>query len=178
MTQRIEIPVGEFLANPCTLWSKDWLLLTAGEYQSGEYNPMTVGWGSIGTMWGKPMAMVVVRPQRHTVKMLEKYDSFTLTAFPEEFRNALNFCGSRSGRDFENKALAAGLTPCPSAMVAAPAFEEAKLVLECKKTFFAKMSDGKIMDPEIMEKWYPANDLHWIYFGEILRIAGSDIYKA
>jgi flavin reductase (DIM6/NTAB) family NADH-FMN oxidoreductase RutF len=50
------------------------LVLTAGNPE--EFNMMTVAWGSIGRMWSKPFAQIVVRPQRYTRQFLEKSDSF------------------------------------------------------------------------------------------------------
>ena len=92
------------------LWAKQWLVLTAGDFNEGRFNSMTVGWGSLGTMWNRPFAQVVVRPTRHTFEFMEQYDTFTLCAFPKTCRDALLLIGSRSGRD-GNKIADAGLTP-------------------------------------------------------------------
>ena len=43
---------------------------------------MTVSWGALGCMWGRPFAQVVVRPQRYTFEFIETYPTFTLCAFP------------------------------------------------------------------------------------------------
>jgi len=137
-----------------------------------------VGWGSIGTMWGKPFAMIVVRPQRHTIGYLEKGADFTLTAFPEAYRGALQFCGSKSGRDVPCKAVAAGLTPIVSAQVASPGYEEAELIIECKKSFKSCMKAEQFLNPDDIKNWYPAEDFHEIYFGEIVRISGTEKYLA
>ena len=176
MSKRIEIPAEKFRTDICKLWSKDWLLLTAGNRD--DFNAMTVGWGSIGTMWGKPFAMIVVRPQRHTIGYLEKGADFTLTAFPEAYRSALQFCGSKSGRDVPCKAVAAGLTPIVSAQVASPGYEEAELIIECKKSFKSYMKAEQFLNPDDIKNWYPAEDFHEIYFGEIVRISGTEKYLA
>jgi hypothetical protein len=60
------IAADHLLIRPHHLWSAQWLLLTAGDFAAGAFNTMAVGWGSFGTMWGKPFAQVVVRPGRHT----------------------------------------------------------------------------------------------------------------
>ncbi len=60
---------------------------------------MTVAWGYFGIMWNKPMAVVVVRPTRFTFEFMEKYDTFTLTAFDKKFKKDLNLLGTKSGRD-------------------------------------------------------------------------------
>ncbi len=155
-------------------WAKDWLLLCAGDYSKGEYNMMTVGWGSFGVIWGKPFAMILVRPQRFTAPLLEKYPTFTLSAFPETCREALNFCGAKSGRDYADKAKAAGLTAVPSLAAGAPGFEEAELVIECRKTYGSSLKPECFLPRENAEKLYPNGDLHLMYFGEIVSISGTE----
>lgn len=175
--KRIEICPEDFIVQPHKLWSKDWLLLAAGDPAEKKCNAMTVGWGSFGTMWGKPFAMIVVRPQRFTASLIENGDAFTLSAFPEEYRAALQFCGSKSGKDVQNKIAEAGLT-LDSCSVAAPSFAEAELVIECRKIFESVMTEDQFIDRENLEKWYPQRDLHRIWFGEIVRITGTEKYQA
>ena len=50
--------------NPFTKFEKDWALLTAGTEE--RYNSMTIGWGSLGTVWNKDVLTVYVRPDRYT----------------------------------------------------------------------------------------------------------------
>ena len=107
---RRPIPVERLVVRPHHLWDDQWLLLTAGDFERGDFNAMTVGWGSLGTMWGRPFAQIVVRPIRHTYSFLERHDTFTLCAFPPAYRGALQLLGSRSGRDGD-KIAEAGLTP-------------------------------------------------------------------
>ena len=117
---RAAIPVKKLLVRSHQIWDDQWFLLTAGDFARGRYNTMTVSWGSLGTMWNLPFAQVVVRPSRYTYQFMEESDSFTLSAFPEERRHALDLLGTRSGRD-GNKIAEAGLTPMASTRVAAPA---------------------------------------------------------
>ncbi len=167
-----------FNAQIFKLWNNDWLLLTAGDFKAGKYNAMTVAWGSFGIMWSKPFAMVVVRKQRHTLKFLEGGDSFTLTAFPESFKKSLSICGSKSGRDCD-KIKEAGLTPIESSSVAAPAFKEAELILECKKSYSGGMLDPKgFQRPETATEIYPGNDYHLMFWGEIVSMRGTEKYIA
>src|SRR5512141_1651102 len=88
------------------LWYEQCLLLTCGDFAGGHYNTMTVGWGSLGTMWEKPLAMVVVRPVRYTYQFMEEYDTFTLSAFPPKYQRALGILGRRSGRNGDKIAAA------------------------------------------------------------------------
>ncbi len=68
---RVEIPFDELNLNPFRLWH-DSLLLTAGENQSGKFNGMTIGWGSIGVLWRKPAIIVGVRPTRFIYRLIEE----------------------------------------------------------------------------------------------------------
>jgi len=165
---RKQIPFDEFLVKAHHLWAQQWLLLTAGDFAAGQFNTMTVGWGSLGTMWGKPFAQIVVRPTRYTYEFMERYDTFTLCAFPENHRQALQLLGTKSGRDGD-KIAEAGLTPIASTQVAAPGFAEAELIVECRKIYWADMDPAHFLDPSI-EKNYPQKNYHRIYFGQIVAI--------
>ena len=154
------------------LWSVQWLLLTAGDFAAGTFNTMAVGWGSIGTMWGKPFAQVVVRPGRHTRTFMDKYDTFTLCAFPERYRPAVKLLGTRSGRDGD-KITESGVTPVAASRVAAPGFAEAELVIECRKIYWQDIHPANFLDP-VIDKNYPQKDYHRIYFGEMLAVTGTD----
>jgi flavin reductase (DIM6/NTAB) family NADH-FMN oxidoreductase RutF len=163
-----EIPIEQWRVRPIHLLDQQWLLLTAGDFQQGRFNTMTVSWGSIGVMWNRPFVQVVVRPTRYTYEFMEGYSTFTLCALPESRRSALDLLGSRSGRDGD-KIRASGLTPVASTRVAAPGFAEAELVVECRKIYSDDFDPARFLDPKI-EGNYPRKDYHRIYFGEILAI--------
>jgi flavin reductase (DIM6/NTAB) family NADH-FMN oxidoreductase RutF len=156
------------------LWNKQWLLLTSGDFDTGHFNAMTVGWGSLGTMWSRPFAQVVVRPTRYTYGFMERYDTFTLCAFPDDYRKALNLLGTKSGRDGD-KIAEAGLTPIASTQVAAPGFAEANLIVECRKMYWQDMDPAHFLDPAI-DRNYAKKDYHRIYFGQIVAILGAESY--
>lgn len=170
------ITVDDFRIRCHHLWDSRWLLLTAGDLAAGQYNPMTVAWGSFGTMWSQPFAQVVVRPTRHTFSFMERYDTFTLCAFPEICRPVLELMGTRSGRDID-KMHDDGLTPLPSLEVAAPGFAEAELIVECRKIYWDDIEPDRFLLPEI-DRNYPHRDYHRIYFGEILAVRGTAEYSA
>lgn len=170
------IPFKNLIVPTHRLWNNQWLLLAAGDFAAGAYNAMTVGWGSLGTLWNKPCAQIFVRPSRHTFGFLEKYDTFTLSAFPADCHDALNLLGTKSGRDGD-KILASGLTPQAAAVVKAPSFAQAELVIECKKIYWQDLDPAHFLDPQT-EKNYPQKDYHRIYFGEILTVSGIDAYRA
>jgi flavin reductase (DIM6/NTAB) family NADH-FMN oxidoreductase RutF len=171
---RYPISVDDLSVCPHHLWNKQSLILTSGDFAAGDYNAMAVGWGSFGTMWDRPIAMVVVRPQRYTYQFIEKYDTFTLCTFPPEYRRAIDLIGTKSGRD-GNKIAEAGLTPVEASTVAAPIFAEAELVVECRKIFRTVYEPSQFVDPSI-DRNYLKKDYHRVYFGEILVVAGIESY--
>lgn len=142
-----------------------WMLVTAGTGE--DCNTMTAGWGGIGTIWGAPTATCYVRPQRYTREYLDREEYFTLTFFGEAYRKQLELCGRVSGRDVD-KVKACGFT-VRTASCGAPYFEEAELVLVCKKTFRQEM-DPRGMAEGIEERWYPEKDHHILYMGEIVEV--------
>ena len=172
--ERTPIPIYDFLTRPFDLFDKRWLLLTCGDFSAGDYNCMTISWGSLGIMWNRPFAQTVVRPQRYTYQFMEKYPTFTLCAFPKKYRKALDLLGSKSGRD-GNKIAEAGLTPAAASLVAAPCFAEAELVIECQKIYWADFDLAHFVDPKI-DRNYPTRDYHRSYFGQILAISGTVDY--
>jgi flavin reductase (DIM6/NTAB) family NADH-FMN oxidoreductase RutF len=174
--QRKKIDITKLTIQPYNLFHNQWVLLTAGDFQSGEFNAMTIGWGALGTMWSKPFVFVAVRHSRYTYMFMGKYNTFTLTAFPEEYQDSLRLLGSRSGRDGD-KIKVSGLTPEASIQVAAPSFKEAELVIECRKIYADDLNPAHFLD-ETIHKHYPNRDYHCIYYGEILLAAGIDKYEA
>lgn len=170
MKEMKEIRPTDLKVEAAGLWLKRWFLLSAGTID--DFNVMTVGWGFLGGIWGKSFAQVMVRPSRHTFKYMEKYDTFTLSSFPGDYRDALMLLGTHSGRDGD-KVADSGLTPVSSVIVEAPSFEEADLVLECRKVYWQDLDPAHFLD-ESIERHYAGKDYHRVYFGEILRAAISD----
>ena len=155
----------ELKENFFSLIGEQWMLVTAGTAE--RCNTMTASWGGLGVLWGAPAATCYIRPQRYTKEFLDREDCFTLSFFGEERRQALSLCGTKSGRDLD-KVKACGFTVCTAAC-GAPYFEEARLVLVCRKRFVQEMDPGGIPE-DVKEKWYPQEDYHTLYIGEILEV--------
>lgn len=170
------IKTNNFTACINDLWKNKWFLLTSGDFEKGHFNTMTVAWGFFGVMWNKPMAVVVVRPTRYTFEFMEKYETFTLTAFDKKFKKDLNLLGTKSGRDGD-KISETKLTVCASENVAAPTFKEAELIIECKKAYSHDFIPDQFID-EMIDKNYPLKDYHRVYYGEISGIRGAEIYSS
>lgn len=174
MLPRIPIPVEQLCLQPFPLFDKQWFLLTAGDFEANQYNTMTISWGGLGIMWNMPVVYVVVRPQRYTVEFMQKYPTFTLSAFAEEHRAALNLLGTKSGRDLD-KIARSGLTPRAASKVAAPVFAEAELVFECRKLFAQDFVPESFVDAGL-DKFYPRQDYHKFYIGEIVASSATPAY--
>ena len=149
--------------NTFKLIGSDWMLITAGAPDS--YNTMTASWGGMGVLWGKNICFCVVRPVRYTYEFMEKADSFTLSFFGEEYRDALNVCGTKSGRDID-KAAVTGLTPVAGTLPGTTRFEQARMVIECRKLYFHDLDPQHFLEPDIHGN-YPNKDYHRMYIGEI-----------
>ena len=149
--------------NPFQLIDKEWMLITAGQLES--FNTMTASWGGFGILWNKPVVFCFVRPGRYTYQFMEKSDFFTATFFDREYREVLNFCGANSGRDVDKMA-ATNLTPLalPNGSVY---FEQARLILDCRKLYYSDIDPEHFLVPAI-NKNYPNADYHRMYIGEIV----------
>jgi len=163
-----KIAAKELNFNVFSLFDDQWFLLTAGDFEQNNFNTMTVSWGSMGIMWNKPFVQVVVRPTRYTFQFMNRFDYFTLCSFGEQYRSALQFLGTRSGRDGD-KIAASGLTPVLSPGGKGIAFREAQLIIEARKIYHDDFDPQKFLDPTI-EEHYASNDYHRFYFGEIVNI--------
>lgn len=140
----------------------DMMLVGAGDEES--FNMMTASWGMLGPLWRKQTAAVFVRKHRYTFQFLESNPRFALSFFGGGYKKELSFCGTNSGRDV-NKAEETGLTPV-FADGGAVYFEQASLVLLCKKIYFQDFDPSNFLDDGI-DLQYPASDYHRMYIGEI-----------
>ena len=160
-----EVKAEELQFNPFTKIGKQWMLVTAGDEE--KHNTMTASWGAMGIMWGKNVATVYIRPQRYTKEFVDNGERFTISFYGEEHRQALNICGSKSGRDCD-KEKEAGLTPYYTDGTAA--FEEAEMVLVCRKLYSQPMGPEYFTEDWIDGKWYPEKDYHVMYMAEIEKV--------
>ena len=123
-----EIAPTEIELNPVEMIDRDWLEVSAGK--EGNMNLMTISWGTIGELWGKPVFTVFVSTSRYTHRFMEENDYFTVTHFPESMRDKLSSLGRVSGRD-EDKVAGAGLT-VEFTELGNPIYAEADLAIECR----------------------------------------------
>ena len=95
-----------------------------------EYNIMTAAW--TGTICSEPpMCYVSIRPERHSYGIIKRTGEFVINLTTETLAQPTDWCGVRSGRDFD-KFAHCGLTPENASVVAAPAILEAPVSIECR----------------------------------------------
>ncbi|MCI8594460.1 MAG: flavin reductase family protein [Oscillospiraceae bacterium] len=161
----------ELKQNVFSAIGKQWMLITAEK--DGKSNTMTASWGGLGVLWGKNVATIYVRPQRYTYEFVEGSDTFTLSFFPQEKHGVLEYCGAKSGRDVD-KAKECGLTAAKAANDA-PYWEEAELVLVCRKLYWQDIDPAHFVDASIDEKCYGTHDYHRMYIGEIVEVLKKEL---
>ena len=169
------------------MFENRWALVTAGTLD--DFNTCTVSWGSMGNIWGPnggdiSTVTVYIHPARYTQEFMAKYDTFTVSFFPESYRKALGYLGSHSGRD-ENKVANSGLTPVAAGD--GVTFIEAELTFVCKKLYehqfdeaylAEKVKDYYASNPAVYtqaghDRWEP----HYMYIGEVVdAIEGQSVH--
>ena len=154
----------EFTTDIFSRFNEKWSLLTAGT--GTDYNCMTISWGGLGTLWGKPVATVYVKPIRYTWQYMEKYGAVTVSFFPEEYRGDLMTLGSKSGRDGDKVALTR-LTP--TTLEQGVTIAQAETILVCRKIYWQDLVREN-MPPEVAERIYTPEEPHRMYIGEVMDI--------
>ena len=151
--------------NVLRLLNENWALLTAGTQE--KFNTMTISSGAMGNMFRKNVFYVYIRPDRYTKEFVDASDCFTVSFFAPEYKPQLTICGRKSGRDTD-KIAECGFTPA-FADCGAPYFEEANLVIVCRKIYKEETDPAGFID-EGISAWYPRKDYHTAYAGEIIEV--------
>ena len=150
------------------LIGNEWMLVTAGT--ENKFNTMTASWGGVGILWNKPVAFLFIRPERYTHDFIEENERVTLSFYGEEYRKALQICGTKSGRNTD-KVKECGITPLKLES-GAMTFAESRLTLDCRKLFKTEMTEANFIDRTIIDKQYGAHGgWHTVYVVEI-----EDVY--
>jgi len=142
-------------------------LLTAGNQKT--CNTMTIGWCQLGTLWSLPVCTVYVRPERYTYRFMENYDYFTVSVMPITERNTVAVCGTKSGREID-KIKECGLT-VRYGKEEAPFFDEAEMVLVCKKIYVQDMELRCVKEGDKILPFYGkmgGGGWHRAYIGQVV----------
>ena len=151
--------------NTFKLIGEEWMLISAGK--DSNYNTMTASWGGLGILWNKPVVYIFIRPQRFKFEFIENNTYFSLSFLESKHKDILTFCGTKSGRNVD-KIKETGLRPAYTEN-GTIYFEQAKLVLECKKLYYNDIQPENFIEQAI-DKNYPQKDYHRMYIGEIVSV--------
>ena len=160
-----EVKPEELTMNPFTKIGKEWLLITAGNEE--KCYTLTASWGAMGVMWGKNAVTVYIRPQRYTKEFVDREEAFTISVLGEDYRKALNYCGTVSGKGID-KITEAGLTPY--FVDGTAGIQEADMIMVCKKMYHDTIKPECFDEAENDTKWYPQKDYHTMYIAEIQKV--------
>ncbi|MDD2573742.1 MAG: flavin reductase family protein [Bacillota bacterium] len=131
-------------------------------------NTMTIGWGSVGFVWKKPIFMVMVRYSRYTHEIISKAKEFTVSVpLGGQLKDALNVCGKKSGRDID-KFKECSLKTEKGLAVDTPIISDCDAHIECRIVYRQGM-DGNSLAGDINKNCYSTKDYHVLYYGEILK---------
>ena len=143
-------------------------LLLTSVGSDGQTNIMTIGWGLVGRLWSKPVFMVAVRPSRHTFKLLEETNEFTVNVPSDGMAETVAYCGKVSGRDHD-KIQERGLTLLSGKNVVSPMIENCVVHYECK-VIGKSMVTPELLSSDVLGTSYKSRDYHTLYYGIILSI--------
>ena len=98
---------------------------------AGEKDIVTVAWaGTVCT--NPPMLSISLRPERHSYHIVRESGEFVVNLVTARLQRACDWCGVRSGRDYDKWA-ECRLTPAPATTLElAPAIEESPVSIECR----------------------------------------------
>jgi flavin reductase (DIM6/NTAB) family NADH-FMN oxidoreductase RutF len=154
----------DYAGDICKAMKKGILLTTKAD---GQVNTMTIGWGTMGIEWGKPIFVAYVRGSRYTHQMIEKSGEFTVNVPVGEYDSKiLGLCGTKSGRDMD-KIKELNLTLEEPLTCGVPGIKELPLTLECRVLYRMKQTLDTIPQ-DIIDRYYPNGDFHYAYYAEIV----------
>jgi len=159
-----EITPNELGSNVFEDIGNKWMLLSAAK-KDGTVNTMTASWGAMGVLWNKNVFFCFVRPQRYTHEFTEESEYISLSFFGEEYRDALKFCGTKSGRDYD-KFMETGLTVFNRE--GRVGFNEAERIIYGKKLYSGKIDPECFVSQDIQKHY--KDDYHTVYICEIEKI--------
>ncbi|WP_321520115.1 DUF4468 domain-containing protein [uncultured Bacteroides sp.] len=160
-----QIAPNKIPGNIIKMLSEDWMLITAGN--KDKFNMMTASWGGLGFLYEKPVTFCFINPTRYTYQLMENSDTYTLSFYTEAYRDALKYCGSKSGKDTD-KVKGSGLIPITTP-TGSKAFSQAWLIIECRKMVAQSLQSESIADKSLKESWI-GKQMHKMFIGEIINV--------
>ena len=163
--RKTKVDAFDYAGYICKAMKPNGILLTTAAH--GKVNTMTIGWGTIGVDWSRPVFIAYVRESRYTKEMLEANGEFTVNIPMGPIdKRILGYCGTKSGRDTD-KIADMGLHTVESDVVSVPGIAELPLTLECK-VLYQEEQDLSRIPADIIAQYYPKGDHHHVYYGQIV----------
>lgn len=163
---KIKLPLTAYAHETAEVLGGCGCLLVSGTIEKA--NVMTIGWGLIGRLWGRPVFMVAVRPSRHTHKFIEETGEFTVNIPKKGMEEVAEYCGTVSGRDHD-KFKEQALTLEKGKKVASPIISDCGIHYECKVIYKTKFIPDDV-PKKVAGQYYRSGDYHTVYFGEIVAV--------
>ena len=165
-----QISPEEISDNVFTLVGKVFPVITAGK--KDHFNSMTASGGGLGMLFKKPTTWCILQANRYTLEMIQKEQTYTMSYFPNEYKEQIFFLGSKSGRDSEKmKEVELTSVQTPAGNVS---FKEARLIIECILTEVTTPNPDDFYTQEakdyIKEAYKEATDYRKYVFGEITHV--------
>ena len=161
-----KISAYEIEGNSIKLFKSDCPIVVFGDLK--KHNGLTVAWGTLGCLWSKEIATVYVKPTRYSFEFANNCEYFTIMWF-DELKDSVNkVFGFKSGKDV-NKEELCSLTPIE--LDGGVGYEEASLIIVCKKIYQNPLDKNNILAKDVLEKpLYQDGLFHSEYFGEIVSV--------
>jgi len=141
-------------------------LLLSSVGSDGGKNVMAIGWGLVGVLWGEPVFMVAVRHSRHTHKLIEETNEFTVNIPSDDMEEVIAYCGKVSGREHD-KFKEMKLTTQRGRIVKSPTISECVAHYECRVIGKSEVVPENL-SKDVLRTCYAGGDYHTLYFGKIL----------
>lgn len=153
-----------------TLVGKVLPVITAGTPDS--CNAMVASGGGMGLHFRSPATWCVFASKRYTLELIKKEQAYTLSYFPDSYREQFMLLGKKSGRDTSKmKDVELTLIETPLGNMA---FEEARLIIECKLTQITAAHADDFYSEEskayLAEAYKDPGDIRQYVFGKINRV--------
>lgn len=153
------------MLNVFEIFDNEWAILVSGKEKP---NPMTISWGGFGMLYNKPVVTVYVRRNRFSFKLMWEYNEFTVNFLPSNYRNALEICGSLSGRDYD-KWEKAKISKEKSDFISVPIIKEAYLSFELRTILKIPFKRENFVSQDVLD-FYENEEYHCAFIGEVLKI--------
>lgn len=162
----------EIKENVFKLVGQDFSVITAG--QDSSFNSMTASYGGWGQLLEKPVAWCILNANRYTLEFIKKEKTYTMSYFPDQFKEQVVAFGKKSGRNSDK------MHETQFTSVKTPdgnlSYKEAKLIIECKLMEITTTNPADFYSEEgkaFIEKGKQdgnGKEYHKLVFGEITKV--------